>query len=901
LSIRRSLSVLLLALLALAPAAREARGEPAAGLRDRIMTIRLPAPETARGPVYAQPPSPHPPVPPPVGGRGRPSPGEGGRGGGRGDGGEGPRVGAAVSETPAASSSAPDTFIVLRDSTVTAPAGFNSTVDEPNVGSQGDGILNTHNWYAEVSTDNGGSFSYISPYTTFPSAPSAFSAGFCCGQRVAQDSSRNLIFWLLQYVPNGSTSTSTNGDRLAVAHGQADLATNTWAYYDLKPAGFGLTGKFFDAPQMQASANDLYVTTNIFYTANRAFYGALIARIPLSQLAAGGAISIDAFLTTSYGSLMAVHGAAAEGARAGRTTMYFASVTTATSLKVLTWDEASAAPVVHDVTGLAGSSFAPFACLGPDGLDPCAGADARAQTGWITDSELGIVWASAQNGPSRPWPYTRVVILDPGTLAVTSQPDLFSTTSAWLYPAIAVDERGHLGGTIDNLGGNVYPTIRAILRDDLSPDPAVSGWETFPIAASDSGSGLWGNYNGATPHQKYPSTWLASGHTQSGGNPVTHNYWFGRARDTQSVLTVSPAGTGTGTVTSSPAGIDCGAACSAAYNDGTPVTLTAAPDASSIFTGWSGSCSGTGSCVVTVDSAKSVTATFTLKTYTLTVSKAGTGTGTVTSSPSGISCGAACSAVYDHGTPVTLTATPDASSNFTGWSGSCSGMGSCVVTVDSAKSVTATFTLKTYTLTVSKAGTGTGTVTSSPSGIACGATCSADYDHGTPVTLNAAPDALTSTFTGWSGACSGTGSCVVTMDAAKSVTATFGLQAGIDYYTVQPCRLLDTRGAGQGGPLVSGAPRVFTVTGACGIPADAVAISVIATVVTPPGAGYVTLYPGNGAMPLAATITFKAGITLSNNAVAALASDTSGTLGARSLVGGGGGVNLVIDVVGYFR
>jgi Divergent InlB B-repeat domain len=822
LSIRRSPSALLLALLALAPAAREARGEPAAAgsdRRDRIFTIRLPAPEIARGPIYAQPPSPHPPVPPPAGGRWRPSPGEGGRGGGRGDGGEG-RAGAAVSETPAASSPSPSAFVLLRDSSLSAPAGFNSAVDEPNVGSQGDGILNTHDWYAEVSVDNGASFSYISPYTTFPSSPSAFSAGFCCGQRVTQDSSRNLIFWLLQYVPNGSTSTSTNGDRLAIAHGRADLATDTWAYYDLTPAGFGLTGKFFDAPQMQASADDLYVTTNIFYTANRAFYGALIARMPLAQLAAGGSVGIDAFLTTSYGSLMAVHGAAAEGTRPGRTTMYFASVATATSLKVLTWDEASAAPVVHDVTGLAGSSFARFACTGPDGLDPCAGADARAQTGWITDAEMGIMWASAQNGPSRPWPYTRVVILDPGTLAVTSQPDLFSTASAWLYPAIAVDERDHLGGTIDNLGGNVYPTIRAILRDDLSPDPAVSGWETFPVAASDSGSGLWGNYNGATPHQKYPNTWLASGHTQSGGNPVTHNYWFGRARDTQSVLTVSPAGTGTGTVTSSPAGIDCGAACSTAY---------------------------------------------------------------------------------DNGTAVTLAPTPAASSNFTGWSGACSGTGSCVVTVDAAKSVTATFTLKTYTLTVSKAGTGSGTVTSSPSGISCGAACSADYDHGTPVTLTAAPDALTSTFAGWSGACTGTGSCAVTVDAAKSVMATFGLQAGIDYYTVQPCRLLDTRGAGQGGPLVSGAPRVFTVAGACGIPADTVAISVNVTVVTPPGAGYVTLYPGNGTMPLAATLTFKAGITLSNNAVAALASDASGTLGAQSLVDGGGGVDLVIDVVGYFR
>jgi hypothetical protein len=64
-------------------------------------------------------------------------------------------------------------------------------------------------------------------------------------------------------------------------------------------------------------------------------------------------------------------------------------------------------------------------------------------------------------------------------------------------------------------------------------------------------------------------------------------------------------------------------------------------------------------------------------------------------------------------------------------------------------------------------------VTSSPTGISCGATCSASFASGTAVTLTAAA-ASGSTFTGWSGACSGTGACTVTMSAAQSVTATFG-------------------------------------------------------------------------------------------------------------------------------
>jgi subtilase family serine protease len=78
-------------------------------------------------------------------------------------------------------------------------------------------------------------------------------------------------------------------------------------------------------------------------------------------------------------------------------------------------------------------------------------------------------------------------------------------------------------------------------------------------------------------------------------------------------LAVATAGTGSGTVGSSPAGIDCGATCSHAFTTGTSVTLTETPASGSLFSGWSGACSGTGACSVTMSQARSVTATFTLK------------------------------------------------------------------------------------------------------------------------------------------------------------------------------------------------------------------------------------------------------------------------------------------------
>jgi hypothetical protein len=75
-------------------------------------------------------------------------------------------------------------------------------------------------------------------------------------------------------------------------------------------------------------------------------------------------------------------------------------------------------------------------------------------------------------------------------------------------------------------------------------------------------------------------------------------------------LNVTKAGPGSGTVTSSPAGIDCGATCSASFTSGTTVVLTATPDAGSVFTGWSGDCTGTGTCTLTMSADRNVTATF---------------------------------------------------------------------------------------------------------------------------------------------------------------------------------------------------------------------------------------------------------------------------------------------------
>jgi hypothetical protein len=337
-------------------------------------------------------------------------------------------------------------------------------------------------------------------------------------------------------------------------------------------------------------------------------------------------------------------------------------------------------------------------------------------------------------------------------------------------------------------------------------------------------------------------------------------YALGGAATPTYALTVGKAGTGSGTVTSSPAGISCGSDCTESYAGGTSVTLTASPAAGATFAGWSGACLGTATCNVTMTAAQSVTATF-------NASGGGRGTfgnngnpwaiaasGTTRIQAENFDTGGEGVAYHDTDAAnsggqyrtsdgVDIQTTTDTGGGYNvGWTNAgewlehtvnVAAAGTYNLKLRVARQPTGTSTVMvlfggvdktgslavpstggwqtwtdlsrtgvslsagqqfmrismtggsynlnwieitaaptSQTLTVTKAGIGTGTVTSSPAGINCGSDCSEGYASGTSVTLTAAPGAG-STFAGWSGACSGTGSCAVSMTVARSVTATF--------------------------------------------------------------------------------------------------------------------------------
>ena len=192
-----------------------------------------------------------------------------------------------------------------------------------------------------------------------------------------------------------------------------------------------------------------------------------------------------------------------------------------------------------------------------------------------------------------------------------------------------------------------------------------------------------------------------------GGNESSYSNEVSKAIPAvqQYTLTINKGGAGSGAVTSSPAGINCGTGCAGTYNSGTVITLTATPVTGSVFSGWSGVCSGSGTCSISIISNTTVTATFAVNTYTITAS-AGTG-GSIT--PSG-------AVTVNQGATQSFTITPNAGYQIADVKVDGVSAGAVAAysfsNVTANHTVTATFAVNTYTITAS-AGTG-GSIT--PSG-----------------------------------------------------------------------------------------------------------------------------------------------------------------------------------------
>jgi List-Bact-rpt repeat protein len=262
-------------------------------------------------------------------------------------------------------------------------------------------------------------------------------------------------------------------------------------------------------------------------------------------------------------------------------------------------------------------------------------------------------------------------------------------------------------------------------------------------------------------------------------------------------LTVKKTGSGSGKVTSSPVGIDCGSTCSAQFDSSKPIKLTAKADPGSEFVKWTG-CEAEPSateCEVMLSADSEVKAEFKEEEggtkHKLTVITEGAGSGDVTSEQQpGIECPSTCAAEFGANVNVRLIATPEGGSEVVGWSG-CDAQPSeteCEVKMTGPKEVKVEFGVEHPLLSVIRKGSGTGTVTSSPAGIDCGLTCAFKFDLNDEVTLTAEADEG-SVFVGWEG-CDAEPSeaeCEVEMPGGpRKVTATFDPLPRVTAKSAQP-------------------------------------------------------------------------------------------------------------------
>jgi hypothetical protein len=137
---------------------------------------------------------------------------------------------------------------------------------------------------------------------------------------------------------------------------------------------------------------------------------------------------------------------------------------------------------------------------------------------------------------------------------------------------------------------------------------------------------------------------------------------------------------------------------------------------------------------------------------------------------------------------------------------------------------------------------------------------------------------------------------------SNSVAVTVVTPTASKFFTVAPCRLIDTRLANgpAGGPFLAGrGTRSVFAGGVCGVPVDAKAVALNVTVIPPNANGHLTLYPGNGSLPGSSTINYSKAKIRANNAVVPLSSDGAGTIAVHN--GGAVETHFIVDVNGYFN
>ncbi|MFM2057413.1 MAG: hypothetical protein RLY71_1798 [Pseudomonadota bacterium] len=372
-----------------------------------------------------------------------------------------------------------------------------SNICEPTAAANGAQLFMTGNWFASSSANTGSSWAYISPFTAFP----ATAGGFCCDQIVLFNPKHKIWLWLLQYSQDAA---GENIFRLAISR---EASFGSWYWWDFQ-SKMGLAawaGNWFDYPDMAFTTDQLFVSFNMFK--GNAWQRAIVFRFPLAALASGSALNYQRWNTTSNGSIRLCRGPG--------NVMYMGSHNTASQLRLFNWPDISLNIGWNDVNvrpWLAGA----YSSIGPSGLNWLGRTDQRITGAWMGAGMAGFMW-TANRDANHSLPYIRVARIDVTSKALIDEPDIWSNTAAWAYPAAAANSNGAIGITAFYGGGTYHPSHVVGIK-------TATGWET-KLTRSSTHSPVqqsWGDYISCTPHYPNTTQWVACGYTLQGGTDRKH-------------------------------------------------------------------------------------------------------------------------------------------------------------------------------------------------------------------------------------------------------------------------------------------------------------------------------------------------------------------------------------------
>lgn len=371
------------------------------------------------------------------------------------------------------------------------------TVCEPSLACSGKRLLVSGNWFSSRSVNAGKSWEFIDPYTELPTA----GAGVCCDQIVYYSKSRRLWIWLLQF------RKSANGNIVRVAVSSTG-ASGSWSWWDTAPSDLDPDWNklWFDYPDLVETDDQLLISFNLYSVSNDRWERAVVLRFALDDLKDRGTLTRQAWSTDETGSLRFARGSGNSAIFAGHNNQQ-------AGLNIYQWTDASNA-VTQKTVSVTDWSDGPYESDGPGGAPWLNRLDDRITGGWRARGIVGFAWSAAADA-THPHPFIRVVRIDEKTLSLIDEPDLWSASVAWAYPAMAPNQRGDAGVTAFCGGASSHPAHSVGWLDEKT---GLWRMKTATVSTHGPRDGVWGDYLDIQPDPARTTYWVASGFVLTGGS-----------------------------------------------------------------------------------------------------------------------------------------------------------------------------------------------------------------------------------------------------------------------------------------------------------------------------------------------------------------------------------------------